>query len=72
MNDTLTEREDNKYVDGLIRFNDLENDGKFKEENEKKYIKELREFILEFEKRLSVKKGRNPYKKKQQRNSSLF
>lgn len=64
--------EDNKYIDGLIRFNDLENDGKFKEENEKKYIKELREFILEFEKRLSVKKGRNPYKKKQQRNSSLF
>lgn len=52
------------YFNGMDRFNDLENDKNFVEKNGEKYINELREFILEFEKRLNVKKGRKPYKKK--------
>lgn len=59
-------------IKGLKKFNDLMNDNKFKEENDEKYINELREFILEFENRLSVKKSRKPYKKKQRKSSVLI
>ena len=53
-----------KYLEGLKRFDDLAKDDKFTKKNEEEYIKELRNFINDFEIILNDKKGRKSYKKR--------
>ena len=53
-----------KYLEGLNRFDDLAKDDKFTKKNEEEYINELRNFINDFEKILNDKKGRKSYKKR--------
>ena len=58
------ENEKNEYLEGLNRFDDLAKDDKFTKKNEEEYIKELRNFINDFEIILNDKKGRKSYKKR--------
>ena len=49
-----------KYIEGLKRFSDLENDAIFRKTNEPDFIEQLGLFINNYEYNLSQRRGRNP------------
>ena len=51
------------YINGLIKFSDLEKDDKFKKDNDKEYIDHLKKFLNDYEIKLRKKKGRKSLKK---------
>jgi len=51
-----------KYIEGLKRFSDLENDAIFRKTNDSQFIEEMKLFINNFENDLGRRRGRNSLK----------
>ena len=59
------------YIKGLKRFKDLENDEDFKKKyDDKEYIKQLKDFMKDYENELREKKGRKSRKKINEENDA--